>query len=866
MVADAYQDISKDCRDNERISNLLDNLKIESKEDHRNEPKFEIFQEYLKAVDIHLVKRGMAFKPAKSIEFGKTDQSMLNHIRNGILFLLRFNDALTQLDVRSLDEKGLRECIALFVAHELHKLESGEGMEDEEAIERPDTMVNAFDIPEAMVKRFVEKMHLRDFAPELEDDDYFSVAVALHKSRFSRSGARTSHFMDLEPFLYLMDNMASCASPEEAVSARSLTALRDGFPQDSPESQLNLQYHRLDDVKGILSGIINKSVVHVLQEQGLIMLMAYQDGCVYLGKGMQQVTISRDFIERAYQVLEKNIRESSTALSEPSRIVNNLKTPRLGYYGLSDEYYFFSGAKTMLRSFIEKSITSAHVEKTAGLTDSMTDGIARCGDVVPLEMESSKEGQKILLGFARAVATVHKSFISEIISDNKQSLQKTCEIWGVPAEVCDALLDSMEKDTTYLANGGKWDYSYAIGQYVMDREYNGIKLRNMSASNAVDILFNEIWSNVSQIDGWNDFVANKTDTYRKELIEYLHDVLTINGTISHLDKSNLSDTYKEYELSGKTCNLCNRGTLLNKNEMENSNSFLSFNFTNRVFVGKSKPTNIFTCVPCGVELALRMNGFNLPKGKGSNNEVLYFHFIPDYFFTSESWELVNSILSRFSDEARVRMAALAEMIFNSKYVGTSTETEINVDVYNSWIKDLAAREGDEGSKGMSMAQYMAQGFDNVIGNASMIFYKPSENTTEFHFFGVYIALVIAAYTGMRVVISHSPITTMRGRDFKEVVALDAINSHVIDFYGKFIPLSKLEETIKSASALIRLGYNTKSGLKDSLFPKYLRVMRDEILPGSYLLKMVYRGSENENKVRYLLDEALVLDKLKGDRR
>jgi len=866
MASDAYQDISRDIRDTERISNLLDNLKIESKEDHRDESKFEIFQEYLKTVDIHLVKRGMAFKPAKSIEFGKTDQSMLNHIRNGILFLLRFNDALKKLDVRSLEEKGLRECIALFVVHELHKLESGEWMEDEEAIERQDSMMNEFDISEAMVKRFVEVMHLRDFAPELGDDDYFSVAVALHKSRFSRSGARTSHFMDLEPFLYLMDNMASCASPEEAVSARSLKALRDGFPQDSANAQLNLQYHRLDDVKGILSGILNKSVADVLQEQGLIMLMAYQDGCVYLGKGMQQVMISGDFIEIVYEVLEKNIQNSSTALSEPSRIVNNLKTPRLGYYGLSDEYYFFSGADRMLRSFIEKSITSAHAEKTTGLTDSMTDGIARCGEVVRLEMESSKEGQKILLGFARAVATVHKSFISEIISDNKQSLQKTCEIWGVPAEVCDALLDLMEKDTTYLANGGKWDYSYAIGQYVMNREYNGIKLRNMSSSNAVDILFNEIRSNVSQIDGWNDFVANKTDTYRKELIEYLHDVLTINGTISHFSKSNLSDTYKEYELSGKTCNLCNRGTLLNKKEMENSNSFLSFNFTNRVFVGKSKPTNIFTCVPCGVELALRMNGFNLPKGKGSNNEVLYFHFIPDYFFTSESWELVNSILSRFSDEARVRMAALAEMIFDSKYVGTSTETEINVDVYNSWIKDLAAKEGDEGSKGMSMAQYMAQGFDNVIGNASMIFYKPSENTTEFHFFGVYIALVIAAYTGMRVVISHSPITTMRGRDFKEVVALDSINSHVIDFYGKFIPLSKLEETIKSASALIRLGYNTKSGLKDSLFPKYLRVMRDEILPGSYLLKMVYRGSENENKVRYLLDEAIVLDKLKGDRR
>ncbi len=107
-----------------------------------------------------------------------------------------------------------------------------------------------------------------------------------------------------------------------------------------------------------------------------------------------------------------------------------------------------------------------------------------------------------------------------------------------------------------------------------------------------------------------------------------------------------------------------------------------------------------------------MNGFTLPKGKGLNNEVLYFHFIPDYFFTSESWELVESILSRFSDEARVRMAALAKMIFNSKYVGSSTEMGINVDVYNSWIKDLAVKEEDEGSKGMACLSIWRKDTDN----------------------------------------------------------------------------------------------------------------------------------------------------------
>jgi CRISPR-associated protein Csc3 len=495
----------------------------------------------------------------------------------------------------------------------------------------------------------------------------------------------------------------------------------------------------------------------------------------------------------------------------------------------------------------------------------MTDGIKKCGDVVPIEMENSKDGQNILLGFSRAVATVHQSFISEIIPDNKQSLQKTCEIWGASPDVCNALIKSMDTNSTLLANGGKWDYSYAIAQCVINQEIDGIKIRNIPTVTAINLLVERIYEGISQIDGWDNFVAGKTGAYKKELIEYLHDSLSINGTISSLEKSDLSDTFKEYEQSGKTCNLCNRGTVLNKKEMENSNSFLSFNFTNRVFVGRSKPTNIFACVPCGVELALRRNGFSLPKGNGSNNEMLYFHFIPDYFFTPESWELANAILSRFSSEARVRMAVLAEKIFNSKYVSSSNKPEGDLDIYKSWISDLAVKDDGSGSKGMSMAQYMAQGYGNILGNASMVFYKPSENTTEFHFFGVYIALIIAAYTGMRVVISHSPITTMRGRDFNEMIALDSINSHVMDFYGKSIPLSKLEDTLKSASALIRLGYSS-SGLKDSLFPKYLRVMRDEMLPGSYLLKMVYRGAENENNVQYLLDEALFLDGFKGDRR
>ena len=850
MVADSLQDL------------IRAKLSAKSSQEISADLKIGLFEEYLKTVDIYLVERGMGFKPAKSVEFGKTDQSMLNHIRNGILFLLRFNKALEKLQARPLDEVGLKNCIALFVVHELHKLEFREFLDEEDLPERIDSMETAFEIPRKLVRRFVDEMRLRTFAPELSDDDYFSVAVALHKSRFSRSGARTSRFMDLEPFLYLMDNMASCTSPEEAVSARSLTALRDGFPQDSSDSQLNLQYHRLDDVKGILTGILNKSVADMMESQGLIMLMAYQDGCVYLGRGLKRARISDELIDNVYSAVEKNLSDFNS--TEINSLDKKAELEPKGYYKLSDEYYLFSDPKKVLRALIDKSIVSAHIEKRGGLTEKTIQYIEDVEKAVSIDLEKSEEGRQILVGFARAVATVHKSFISKLIKDDKEALLKSCQLWNVSNDAKEKLVRAREVNHNILggsASGGKWGYSYAIGQYVMNQELSGVKLRNATPADIIEPLTNQIYDGLSRMNQWDGFISKKTDTYRVEMIEYLNEVLSINGTISH--PTLLGDIYDEYKEGGKICNLCNRGTTsdLKKSEMKNSNSFLSFNFSNSIFIGKGKPENVLTCAPCGVELVLRILGFD--KDSVGENETLYFHFIPDYYFTPESWTLANAIFMNFSKNARVQIEALSSKIFSSKFTGKSPEFEGDIDIHDSWLKYLASKEFSKKDKqSKNMAQYMAQAYDNPIGDAVIVFYKLSNNTTEFHFFGVFIALVIAAYTGMRVVISPSPISSIRSRDFQEFVALDSINSHVADFYGKLVPLSKLEEKLRLASSLIQLGYNSSSGREDSSFPKYLRIIKDEIFPGSHLLRMIHRASEDKKRdktVDKLLDMALFLD-------
>jgi len=853
-MADALQDIASDP---ERW--MAWRKKRREKVSEQQRPG--IFEEYVRVVDINLVKSGMAFKASKSVEFGRTDQSMLSHIRNGILFLLRFNQALQKLDIRALDETELRECIALFVVHDLHKLAFYENDRNENDSSVQHSAKDEFELSDNAVTGFVEEMHLAEFAPGLLDEDYFSVAVALHKSRYSRPGARTSRFMDLEPFLYLMDSLASCSSPEEAISARSLTALRDGFPQTQQGNQLTLQYHRLDDVKGILTGLLNSSVAEVLEEQGLIMLMAYQDGCVYLGKGMKRADISENLIDEVFHRLEKNILEAAPAL--PDKM--DLQGPQ-NCYRLSDEYFFFSGPEKMVRAFLEMGLTTARMKKS-DLSKAMERNINRALNAASIEPEASDA--RAIIEVARVVNAIRKSFVSELADGNAEEFTAICDIWGVPDDLKKKLQDLPEDVASELTSGGKWEYAYAIAWHVIEAKHDGVALKNLPPLTSIDVLFEMVWPGLTAMDGWDELIFKKKKAYRDELNEYIHNVLSVNGTLFRLDSPGMSDPFREYQKGGsggRLCDLCNNGTLrTDRDEMKQPKaaSFLEFNFSNRIFMGTTKPDNIHACVPCGVELVLRLNGCDLTKEP--DNEKLYFHLIPDYFFTPESWELAHNILTLFSGEARVHVEALSELVFKSMYSGgsASADAEVDVDVYNPWIKALRSGE-DEGAKGRNIFQYMGQGYGNAIGDACVIFYKPFKNTTEFHFFGVYIALVIAAYTGMRVVVSKSPITVIRARDFKEFVALEAVDSHVTDFYGKFVPLSGLECALRSASALIRLGYAC-SGLVDSMFSKYLRVVRNEPLPGSHLLKMVYRHSNKdyaEKNVKSLLDEALFLDKMK----
>ena len=315
-------------------------------------------------------------------------------------------------------------------------------------------------------------------------------------------------------------------------------------------------------------------------------------------------------------------------------------------------------------------------------------------------------------------------------------------------------------------------------------------------------------------------------------------------------EATLSDPFEEYHGTrrGKTCVLCNRGTTsTRKSDLEAPKSLttLQAGYSNHIPVDAGKPDDLLACIPCQIELSLRETGASRREGGR-----LFFHLIPDYFYTPLSWRSYDDLLSNFSGESRIELGRLAEAVLWL----TGDLEAVDIDGFERALFDT--------DTGRQMAETLDQGFDpgTQFGARTLGYYKPEDNETEFQFFGVYVALAVAAYAGLRVYVSESPIPDIRGRDFQTYARIGAGFTQVQDFYGSEIPLSALESRLRAAAALIKLGYGAERN--DALFAKFLRVTRNQLLPGSHLLKRIAQADDSSD-ARYLLEEARVLDEETG---
>jgi len=779
-----------------------------------------VLEAFQQEVYPRLVDAGWGFEAAKSVEHRKTDQSLLNHVCNGVFAISRFNELARRLDAYQLSNEDLRSVVALFAIHDLHKLSP----------ERDSEPKTRFDIPTEEVNECVERFGLRSFAEHLHTRDFHSCAVDHHNDWTANPDSATRTFDELRPFVRLADALASCETPEEATSPRVQSAVSEAYPGEN----LELRHHVLDDVKGILTNLINAAVAETVGADGYERLLIYQDGCVYLTSGLEEPPAMDDgfFADLSHQ-LKQGIQDSHSAYDDPRKLSGNLSTRSQGFYGINEQDFFYAQPVDVLEAVGLRGVADADPDDDP--TDSMAGTMEELESYLPFEIERSRSP----VGYARIAYTVKRSFVDPVLEATgaeMSGLAVTCEIFGVDDDVTEGLLTAEEE--LDLTAGGKWDYAYGIGQSLINegRPDSRTITRRVAGGLAE---FDENWEETVE--------AAHAGELRTEIEVYLRDTVSIGETTGEAGPA-LSDPFEQYpgKRRGKTCTLCNRGTTSSRKshlKAPKSLTTLQAGYSNDIAIDAGKPDDLLVCTPCQVELSLRETGANRREGGR-----LFIHLIPDYFYTPFSWRLLSGLVGELRGESRTELGGLAESLLNM---------ERGEGGLGSFFESLV----DE-STGRSMVEALDQGFDprRQYGARTLGYFKPKDNDTEYQFFGAFVGLSLAVYTGLRVLVSESPIPDLRGRDFRTFGRLGGGFTQVHQFYGEEVPLSTLRSRLKAAAALIRLGYGAER--EDALFAKYLRVTRNQLLPGSHLLKRIAQ-TDDGGDAWYLLEEARALDEETG---
>jgi len=467
----------------------------------------EIALDYLRNVDGKLIDLGWGFEGAKTVEFGNTDQSLLNHVRNGVFFLSHLNQVADNLDDRILSPDDLRDVVAMFVAHDLHKTIYDEDYNPEEE----------FDIPREVVEEFAEKTDLLDFADSATIEDLWSCACAHHDTWNAKTGRETLAWKERKYYVRLADSFASSPTPEEAVGDRGIAAFDDVFYES-----LDLGYHSLDETTGVLTNLLNAAVAELLSDYGYEVVAIYQDGCVYVTKSDEKPEVDEGFVEEVYETFTEKVRNSHRSYANAVELAENINTVyNLGYYSPSDEDFFYAGPESVVHALAHKAAADGNVDNAP--TDAMVRSIQDAGEALGVELDETRQ----LIGVARLVGGVKKTIIPEL--DVEDEIQATAEVFGVSDAFVEKLAGIDEETHDELTAGGKFDYSYGIAQELLDREVNGIKAKELSASDFGDAVGDLLVESLSEIDGWDSISEAFVSDIRDELTAYISDILVVEG-------------------------------------------------------------------------------------------------------------------------------------------------------------------------------------------------------------------------------------------------------------------------------------------------------------------------------------------------
>lgn len=861
--------------------------------------------DYYEVMDPALRGSSVAYSPAKSTEMGKVDQTMLNHIRNGVWALIELNVGLTALgSANALSEQELREVIALFSVHDLHKIHGKDWKEQ-------------FDISQEEIIEYAEAFGATKFAPGLTGHDFQSVAVALHKSIGYHANLSVK-FNLYRPWLTIADTLASIEQPQATPSMQQQL--------DRIDPSVDFYYHTFQDATGILTNLVHTGIAEWASEKGLHPLLIFEKGVLYLGEADKPFELSEEEdIKEIYRAFRAALNSSHVTFSDTFELQKSIETQgSKGLYSIGNVFFFYSGIERVAKAFATAAVLRESENKTTievdcaenvlkvgnaepnmqyppaqtidiprkYITDITVDGqtvdtgdiVIRCRSeerkrkkftLIPESVEIDGQrvsGKVVINGTGLMISQVgYRAHImedfgidigwdSEIISYSraisglrKQLIQPLIKIGALESD--DPVLETcrmFDVDATLserlsgYAQAHRTDDHHRVGGFW---NYSYVIARDLLDRDIDGIRFADIRSSNEKIQELEDCITRYLQGIPPEKIQEL--------------ESQLLYPYQEKMLVWISENLDFNGSMFYGAFENKADKFQAYcngggicRLSNDTPYDKER-------IPLSIRVGMLGQSFSNRLPVGATEPELFvsvpiaiemgLRYIGHGIKGGANRIYFRLIPDHFYTPILSHLFSQFLSVFNGDCQTNVRALALDILSWDTPQYELLVRDLISESGRKNVLRYAGYGYKSLHTTYDVVFNKMRDNDTEYWFFGAYLGLILAAATGCRVVVGENPICMSPGDEFSEMVKLDAPHAAVKRIFGDAIPLTELSSVIDLASLVIVLGY--ENVMEDKRFPKHLQTLKNKMFPGSSLLKDVLRRYENESRTGAFVNRA-----------
>lgn len=576
------------------------------------------------------------------------EQSHFAHIINGIfglMQLLRFCSE-HQIRIANLNEKTLRQTLALFTVHEVHKDHAVAKLGGSE-----------FGIPLERLREEYDSLGLDAFATV---DDHLLRAANVHKRSFKHGDLLLSE-EPLASQMWLLvriaDTFASVKTPEESVSSLQgyLADLSPAFISQSPPGRYVLYYHQIKDVRGVLTNTIHQAVARELKTRyDFFPLLYFAAGTLYLGPAGDLHCDAGDLAT----AVTSHVLSGLTEGADPGSARDGLRRQKFDFepyvYALADVHSLLEVVQEVVlasKPDAKKAIQEIDglVANRRELTDEWRMSLENRLGIQLLDPKEYRSFND--LWFLVHLYLLYVDTLLRDLSPETQRLDWFLQTFSVPEKAA----SQMRQELDIWARGGVGKYVLVIAyHFLRGPDFTERPPESLPPAEVIGRLHQKINAAIETLDTRTGRqVAVAKLGLRQELERYLaeHFYLSIAPS-TQLETDSFTGylSSKRKGHTGKICSLCNRYSEFTQELRTGILDDFGRVFSNRVLPAMEAPQgNRLWCSICQLEFILRkVTGMGLPSSAHyKTSRRIYLYVLPTFSFTPEHLRMFEPLLKTF---------------------------------------------------------------------------------------------------------------------------------------------------------------------------------------------------------------------------